>query len=145
MNTSFLSASYPTDCNMGRHCGQRASTIRMLGRKGLEKFTSRSLQNLHLNFLLFLLVVSPRSLTEVGAISGACKGIRLSRELQASVERIASKQALAQSIIYQRIKRLLLSSGRSVVATNLWYSALAETSDNLRNRRGLAIQCSRCW
>lgn len=70
-----------------------------------------------LNFLPFLLVVSPRSclnwkVGEVGATLEDCKGSRLSREFEASFEFIASKKAFTQSVIYQKIKRLLFSSGR---------------------------------
>lgn len=69
-----------------------------------------------LTFLPFLLVVSPRSCLnwktgEVGTVLEGCKGKQLNREFQASFDDISRRKGFTQSVIYQRIKRLLFPSG----------------------------------
>lgn len=67
-------------------------------------------------FLPFILVVSPRSCLnwkagEVGTALEGCKGKQLNREFQASFDDIAGRKGFTQSVIYQKIKRLLFPSG----------------------------------
>lgn len=74
------------------------------------------LANSPLNFLPFILVVSLRSCLnwktgEVGKTLEGCKGIYLTREIQACFENISRKREFAESAVYQRIIHSLFLSG----------------------------------